>query len=159
MTVALLLSCEPPLRPKKALLSPKKLGPCARTRTRNAQVVQKASLSLTVTPSDIETGTRCLADCAPPPVTTFPPFSFPYAYLLGPRSYSPFHQPRHLPFHYHTSLRHHLPMWLFLILISDSDSLRLPSYLRCLIRYFDPLWQALLRPLLYLTLASTMTKP
>ena len=50
MSVAFLLSCEPPLRPNKALPSPKKLGPCARTRTRNAQVVQKASLSLTPDP-------------------------------------------------------------------------------------------------------------
>ena len=46
--VALLSSCESPLRLNKALLSLKKLGPCARTRTRTAQVVQKASLSLTI---------------------------------------------------------------------------------------------------------------
>ena len=37
----------------------------------------------------------------------------------------------------------------------------LPSYLRYLILYLDlyPLWQALPRPFLYLTIASTMTKP
>ena len=70
----------------------------------------------------------------------------------------PFHKPRHLPFHCHTSFYHHLPTWLFLILISDSDSLCLPSYLRCLVRYFDPLWQAFPRPFLYLTLARTMTE-
>ena len=41
MIVTLLSTCEPPLRrPNKALLSLKKLGPCARTRTRTAQVVQ-----------------------------------------------------------------------------------------------------------------------
>ena len=33
----------------------------------------------------------------------------------------------------HASLRHHLPTWLFLILISDSDSLCLPPYLRYLV--------------------------
>ena len=47
VTVILLLSCESPLRLNKALPSLKKLGPCARTRTRTAQVVPKASLSLT----------------------------------------------------------------------------------------------------------------
>ena len=59
MTVVSLLSCESPLRLNKALLSLKKLGPCARTRTRTAQVMQKASLSLT----------QCLLMCtirAPP---------------------------------------------------------------------------------------------
>ena len=59
VTVALLLSCESPLRPNKALLSLKKLGPCARTRTRTAQVVQKASLSLTTSPTrSSPTGSR-----------------------------------------------------------------------------------------------------
>jgi hypothetical protein len=76
-----------------------------------------------------------------------------------PRSHSLFCQPRHLPLHYHTSSHHHLPTWLFFILISDFDSLCLPSYLRCPVQYFDPLWQVLPRPLLYLTLASAMTKP
>ena len=71
----------------------------------------------------------------------------------------PFHQPRHLPFYCHTSLLYHLPTWLSLILIPDSDSLCLPSYLRRLVRYFNLLWQAVPRPLLYLTLASTTTKP
>jgi hypothetical protein len=96
---------------------------------------------------------------SPSRVTTFPPFPLPCAYLPMPRSYSLFRQPRHLPFHCHTSLHHHLPTWLFFILISDSDSLCLPSYLQRLVQYFDPLWQALPRPHLYLTLASAMTKP
>ena len=74
-------------------------------------------------------------------------------------SHSSFRQPHHLPFHCHTSLHHHLLTWLFLILISDSDSLCLLSYLRRLILYLDLLWQAPPRPFLYLTLASTMTKP
>ena len=92
----------------------------------------------------------------PPLLRLFSPFPLPRAYLPEPRSYSPSCQPRHLPFHCHTSLRHHLPTWLFFILISDSDSLCLPPYLR---RYCYPLWQAPPRPFLYLTLASTTTKP
>ena len=80
-------------------------------------------------------------------------------YLPEPHLCSSLHQPHHLPFHCHVSLHHHLPTWLSSILISDFDSLCLPSYLRCLVQCFDPLWQALPRPLLYLTLASTMTKP
>ena len=92
-------------------------------------------------------------------VTTFPPSAFPYAYLPEPHSYLPPCQPRHLPLHCHTSLHHHLPTWLFFILISDPDSLCLPSYLQRPIRYSDPSWQAFPRPFLYLTLASTMTKP
>ena len=75
------------------------------------------------------------------------------------RSYSLFCQPRHLPFHHHASSLLHLPTWLFFTLISNSDSLCLPSYLRRLVQYRDLLWQALPRPFLYLTVASMMTKP
>ena len=70
-----------------------------------------------------------------------------------PRSHSLFRWPRHLPFHCHTSLRYHLPTWLPFILISDSDSLRLPLYLRYPVRYFDSLWQALPRPILVFNLS------
>ena len=47
-----------PLRLNKALLSLTKLGPCARTRTQNAQVVQKASLSLTLSQVSRHSGFR-----------------------------------------------------------------------------------------------------
>ena len=67
------------------------------------------------------------------PVTTFPPFPLPHAYY-GLSSFVSFiflfRQPRHLPFHYHASPPRHLPTWLFfIILIANSDSLCLPSYL------------------------------
>ena len=66
-------------------------------------------------------------------VTTFPPFCshMPITdYLPLSCSHSRFRQPRHSPFHCHISLHYHLPTWPSLfILISDSDSLRLPSYL------------------------------
>ena len=96
-------------------------------------------------------------------VMTLPPFPFSTRLLRTVfsklHSHSPFHRPRHLPFHYHTSLHRQLPTWSFFILILDFDSLCLPLYLRRFVRYFNPLWQAVPRPLLYLTLASTMTKP
>ena len=56
--VVSLSSCKSSLRLDKALLSLKKLGPCARTRTRNAQVVQKASLSLTLSRVSRHSGFR-----------------------------------------------------------------------------------------------------
>ena len=66
-------------------------------------------------------------------VTTFPPFTLSHAYLglffPNPHSYSLFRQPRHPPFHHHASLLRHLPTWLPFIVILDSDSLCLPSYL------------------------------
>ena len=78
-------------------------------------------------------------------VTTFPPFPLslhlrsigpspnPVSFSVQLPSCSPNRQSRHLPFHCHTFLRHHLPTWLSFILISDFDSLRLPSYLRYLL--------------------------
>ena len=75
-------------------------------------------------------------------VTTFPPFP-----SRGPIRIPYSVKPRHLPFPCHTSLHHHLPTWHFFILISDLDSLCLPSYLRRRVRYSNLLWQALPRPL------------
>ena len=64
--------------------------------------------------------------------------------------------------HYHTSLLHHLPTWFPFIVISDSDSLCLPSYLPISDILYDTQTRCG-RPFpglfLYLTLASTMTKP
>ena len=73
----------------------------------------------------------------------------------------PFRQSRHHPSHYHTSF-HHLPTWFPFILISDPDSLCLPSYLLISGILYDTQTRCG-RPFpglfLYLTLASTMTKP
>ena len=117
-----------------------------------------------VTPGPVPRPTIMSTSASAPPVTaqatitvtTFPPFPL---FIVPITDCLSFRQPCHLSFHCRTSLHHHLPTWLFFILISDSDSLCLPSYLRHLVRYFDLLWQAFPRPFLYLTLASTMTKP
>jgi hypothetical protein len=52
-------------------------------------------------------------------VTTFPLFRPVSDCFPGFRSYSLFRRPRHLPCHSHASSRHHLPTWLFFILILD----------------------------------------
>ena len=80
MIVALLSTCESPLHPNKALLSLKKLGPCARTRTRTAQVVQKASLSLT------PRGANMIPRLSPPPYRDSPsPIAGPSRSLEQPQ--------------------------------------------------------------------------
>ena len=100
------------------------------------------------------------------PVTTFPPPIILHAYL-GLSSL----RPVRVPVLSATSPSLFTVTPLFIItcrrglpftLISDFDSLCSPSYLSIsdtLVRYSDPLWQAFPRPFLYLTLASTMTKP
>ena len=42
---------------------------------------------------------------------------FPFLSQYLSRTILRSHQPRHLPFHCHTSLHYHLPTWLFLILL------------------------------------------
>ena len=87
-------------------------------------------------------------------VTTFPPFCLPNpVHVLCFMNHITF--PFTITLLFIITCRRGSP----LILISDFDSLCLPSYLRYFIRCVDPLWQALPRPFLYLTLASTMTKP
>ena len=77
------------------------------------------------------------------------PRQFPYRLLVR--------SPCHLPLHFLTSLSSLADM-AYLGLLTHPHLL---AYLRYLVLYLDsyPLWQAFPRPLLYLIIASMVTKP